>query len=295
MSMFCRVLYASETEDCENNTALPILFNLFKEELMSLSSSTERIKCTVHKLKAFYRNMTVGDLQTAFDLFHKKLEMIIKYSPKHKLRKDVTLIKAQPSVSVTGNISQTFDLEQVITYLEPGANEHKAGSWEISSSEVITSMIIRLSALNISRASSTFPSMVEEKGHPVRRSFLTFVNSPRNANATLILLFFSWHRFRMLSSASRASQKTICRAKCIMLISLKSNVLWPRKLSDYGHELVTSMLRVQALMSLEALRVMGMKHVRSLEAKCLLVRMVGKLGEGMHAQLSSWSLDQDSN
>ncbi|GFT98062.1 fatty acid synthase [Trichonephila clavipes] len=69
-------------------------------------------QCTVHKLKAFYRNMTVGDLQTAFDLFHKKLEMIIKYSPKRKLRKDVTLIKAEHSFSVTGNISQTFDLEQ---------------------------------------------------------------------------------------------------------------------------------------------------------------------------------------
>ncbi|GFY73232.1 fatty acid synthase [Trichonephila inaurata madagascariensis] len=84
----------------------------FKEELMSLSSRTERIKCTAHKLKAFYRNMTAENLQTAFDLFHKKLEMIIKYSPKRKLQKDVILIKAEHSISVTCNISETFDLEK---------------------------------------------------------------------------------------------------------------------------------------------------------------------------------------
>ncbi|GFR26748.1 fatty acid synthase [Trichonephila clavata] len=84
----------------------------FKEELTSLSSSTERIKFTAHKLKTFHSNMTVEDLQIAFDLFHKKLEMTIKYSPKCKLRQDVILIKAEHSFSVTGNISETFDLEQ---------------------------------------------------------------------------------------------------------------------------------------------------------------------------------------
>ncbi|GFY74594.1 fatty acid synthase [Trichonephila inaurata madagascariensis] len=84
----------------------------FKRELMNLSSTSERIKCTAQKLKKHYRNMTLEDLQEAFDLFYKKVMMAIQYSPKRKLRNDVMLIKSEKSLYVSGNISESFDLEK---------------------------------------------------------------------------------------------------------------------------------------------------------------------------------------
>ncbi|GFY64482.1 fatty acid synthase [Trichonephila inaurata madagascariensis] len=84
----------------------------FKEKLRSLSSTSERIKYTAHKLKTFFKNMTEEDLQMAFDLFNKKVQMAIKYSPKRKFRQDVILIKAEKSFSLSGSTSETLDVEK---------------------------------------------------------------------------------------------------------------------------------------------------------------------------------------
>ncbi|GFV31371.1 fatty acid synthase [Trichonephila clavipes] len=56
--------------------------------------------------------MTLEDLQEAFDLFYKKVIMTIQYSPKRKLRNDVMLIKSEKNLFVSGNISESFDLEK---------------------------------------------------------------------------------------------------------------------------------------------------------------------------------------
>ncbi|GFV24238.1 fatty acid synthase [Trichonephila clavipes] len=85
-----------------------------KKELMSLSSPPERIKCTVHKLKSFFKNMTEEDMQMVFDLFIKKVQMIIKYSPKRKLRQDVILFKAEKRLNLSVSISESLDLDKVL-------------------------------------------------------------------------------------------------------------------------------------------------------------------------------------
>ncbi|GFQ70077.1 fatty acid synthase [Trichonephila clavata] len=84
----------------------------FKKELMSLSSTAERIKCTALKLNNHYRNITLEDVQEAFDLFYRKAMIAIQFSPKRKLRNDVMLIKSEDSLFVSGNISESFDLEK---------------------------------------------------------------------------------------------------------------------------------------------------------------------------------------
>ncbi|GFQ80458.1 fatty acid synthase [Trichonephila clavata] len=84
----------------------------FKEELMALSSTSERIKYSTHKLKTFFKNMMEEDLQMAFDLFNKKIQMAIKHSPKRKFRQNVILIKAENSFSLSGSTSETLDVEK---------------------------------------------------------------------------------------------------------------------------------------------------------------------------------------
>ncbi|GFW30834.1 uncharacterized protein TNCV_4089541 [Trichonephila clavipes] len=84
----------------------------FKKELMSLSSTSERIKCTAQKLSNSYRNITLEDLQVAVHLFYKKVMMAIQYSPKRKLRNNVMLIKSEETFSLSCNTSESFDLEK---------------------------------------------------------------------------------------------------------------------------------------------------------------------------------------
>ncbi|GFR20273.1 fatty acid synthase [Trichonephila clavata] len=84
----------------------------FKKELMRLSSSSERIKCTAQKLNKSYINMTQEDLQVAVNLFFKKAMMAIQYSPKSKVRNDVMLIKSEETFFLSGNTSESFDLEK---------------------------------------------------------------------------------------------------------------------------------------------------------------------------------------
>ncbi|GFY06785.1 transposable element Tcb2 transposase [Trichonephila clavipes] len=88
-----------------------VVQNMFKKELMNLSNASERIKCTAQKLKKNSINMTLEDVEEAFDLFYKKVMMAMQYSPKCKLRNDVMLIKSEKSLVVSDNISESFDLE----------------------------------------------------------------------------------------------------------------------------------------------------------------------------------------
>ncbi|CAL1296657.1 unnamed protein product [Larinioides sclopetarius] len=85
----------------------------FKKELVCLPSLADRVKKAVKKISTNYSNLQSEDLTLAFDLYYKKLLMSLKYEPRHKLEKEVTLIKASDSVVKTKDISETFDLEKV--------------------------------------------------------------------------------------------------------------------------------------------------------------------------------------
>ncbi|GBL99475.1 Fatty acid synthase [Araneus ventricosus] len=85
----------------------------FKKELMSLPSLADRVKISVERISATYKNLHSENLTLAFDLYYKKVLMSFKYIPKEKLKKEVTLIKASDSLEMTKNISETYDLEKV--------------------------------------------------------------------------------------------------------------------------------------------------------------------------------------
>ncbi|GBO45550.1 Fatty acid synthase [Araneus ventricosus] len=84
-----------------------------KKELMSLPSFADRVKKSVEQISATYSNLQSEDLALAFDLYYKKLLMSLKYMPRRKLGKEITLIKASDSVDMTKNFSETYDLEKV--------------------------------------------------------------------------------------------------------------------------------------------------------------------------------------
>ncbi|GFS66889.1 fatty acid synthase, partial [Nephila pilipes] len=84
----------------------------YKEEMSSLFSTSDRIKCTAYKLQPYFRNLTPEELQVAFDLFYNKVKMTVKYVPKSKLRKPITLFKAMESLDSKHNISKTYDWEK---------------------------------------------------------------------------------------------------------------------------------------------------------------------------------------
>ncbi|GFU38618.1 fatty acid synthase [Nephila pilipes] len=99
---------------CSFVTILGAEINLaeYKEEMSSLFSTSDRIKRTADKLQPYFRNLTPEELQVAFDLFYKKIKMTVKYVPKSKLRKAMTLFKATESLARKDNISETYDWEK---------------------------------------------------------------------------------------------------------------------------------------------------------------------------------------
>ncbi|GFT05837.1 fatty acid synthase, partial [Nephila pilipes] len=84
----------------------------YKEEMSSLFSTSDRIESTAYKLQPYFRNLTPEELQVAFDLFYKKIKMAVKYKPKSKLRKAITLFKAMEGLALKDNISETYDWEK---------------------------------------------------------------------------------------------------------------------------------------------------------------------------------------
>ncbi|GBO37874.1 hypothetical protein AVEN_248764-1, partial [Araneus ventricosus] len=93
--------------------AFLVTSEVFKKELISLPSLADRIKKSVEKISTTYNNLQSEDLKLAFYLYYKKVLMSLKYMPRHKLKKEVTLIKASESVDMTKNISETYNLEKV--------------------------------------------------------------------------------------------------------------------------------------------------------------------------------------
>lgn len=85
----------------------------FKAEIMKLPSTADRIKYTAAKIMATHKNFGLDELKTAFDLYYKKIYMALKYVPKCKLQKDVTLIKASDSISITQTFSESYDLDKI--------------------------------------------------------------------------------------------------------------------------------------------------------------------------------------
>ncbi|GFY63851.1 fatty acid synthase [Trichonephila inaurata madagascariensis] len=85
----------------------------FKAEIMKLPSTADRIKYTATKIMATHKNFGLDELKTAFDLYYKKIYMALKYVPKCKLQKDVTLIKASDSISITKTFSESYDLDKI--------------------------------------------------------------------------------------------------------------------------------------------------------------------------------------
>ncbi|GFS78340.1 fatty acid synthase [Nephila pilipes] len=85
----------------------------FKAEIMKLPSTADRIKYTAAKIMATHKNFELDELKTAFDLYYKKLYLALKYVPKCKLQKDVTLIKASDSISITKTFSESYDLDKI--------------------------------------------------------------------------------------------------------------------------------------------------------------------------------------
>ncbi|GBL66151.1 Fatty acid synthase [Araneus ventricosus] len=85
----------------------------FTKELKSLPSPADRVKKSVEKISATYNNLQSEDLTLAFDLYYKKFLMSLKYMPRYKLKKEITLIKASDSVDMTRNISESYDLEKI--------------------------------------------------------------------------------------------------------------------------------------------------------------------------------------
>ncbi|GBN02023.1 hypothetical protein AVEN_152724-1 [Araneus ventricosus] len=86
----------------------------FSKELKTLPSLADRVKKSVEKISATYKNLQSEDLTLAFDLYYKKLLMSLNCMPRHKLKKEVTLIKASDSLDMTKYISETYDLEKLI-------------------------------------------------------------------------------------------------------------------------------------------------------------------------------------
>ncbi|GFX61278.1 fatty acid synthase [Trichonephila clavipes] len=85
----------------------------FKAEIMKLPSTADRIKYTATKIMSTHKNFGLDELKTAFDLYYKKIYMALKYVPKCKLQKDVTLIKASDSISITKTFSESYDLDKI--------------------------------------------------------------------------------------------------------------------------------------------------------------------------------------
>ncbi|GFQ90829.1 fatty acid synthase [Trichonephila clavata] len=85
----------------------------FKAEIMKLPTTADRIKYTATKIMATHKNFGLDELKTAFDLYYKKIYMALKYVPKCKLQKDVTLIKASDSISITKTFSESYDLDKI--------------------------------------------------------------------------------------------------------------------------------------------------------------------------------------
>ncbi|GBM53940.1 Fatty acid synthase [Araneus ventricosus] len=84
----------------------------FKKELKNLPSLANRVKKSVEEISCKYKNLQPEDLTFSFDLYYKRVLIPLKYMPRHKLKKEVTLIKAADSVDMTKNISETYDLEE---------------------------------------------------------------------------------------------------------------------------------------------------------------------------------------
>lgn len=84
-----------------------------KAEIISLPTLADRVKFAADKITAACKNLESGDVISAFDLYYKKLLISLTYTPKHKLQKEVTLIKASDSVDMTKTFSDAYDLEKV--------------------------------------------------------------------------------------------------------------------------------------------------------------------------------------
>ncbi|XP_054723843.1 fatty acid synthase-like [Uloborus diversus] len=84
-----------------------------KKELLNLPTFADRVKHTADKIVKACPNLLLEDVVTAFDLYYKKLLISLKYTPKYRLQKDVTLIKASESVDIAKTFSELYDLEKV--------------------------------------------------------------------------------------------------------------------------------------------------------------------------------------
>lgn len=65
------------------------------------------------KIVAARPEVQLEDAKLAFELFYKKLLMALKYTPKYKIKSDVTLIKASESVDMAQIFSDVYDLDKV--------------------------------------------------------------------------------------------------------------------------------------------------------------------------------------
>lgn len=81
--------------------------------MLGLGSYAERVQYTAEKILTVCPELQIEDLKTAFDLYYKKLLISLKYTPKYKLQRDISLIKASESVDMSKNFSDVYDLEKV--------------------------------------------------------------------------------------------------------------------------------------------------------------------------------------
>ncbi|XP_035227546.1 LOW QUALITY PROTEIN: fatty acid synthase-like [Stegodyphus dumicola] len=88
-------------------------FRELKKELLALPSFADRVKYTAENIISACPNLQIEDVIAAFDLYYKKLLVSMKYTPKYRLKKDITLIKASESVDMTKTFSEVYDLEKV--------------------------------------------------------------------------------------------------------------------------------------------------------------------------------------
>lgn len=84
-----------------------------KKDLLNLGSYAERVQYTAEKILSVCPKLEIEVLKMAFDLFYKKLLISLKYTPKYKLQRDVSLIKASESVDMSKSFSDVYDLEKV--------------------------------------------------------------------------------------------------------------------------------------------------------------------------------------
>lgn len=84
--------------------------------MLNLPSYADRVHYTSEKIVAACPSLQIEDVKTAFDLYYKKLLISLKYTPKYKLKRDVTLIKASESVDMAKTFSEVYDLDKVSKY-----------------------------------------------------------------------------------------------------------------------------------------------------------------------------------